>query len=132
MNNSMSIEQALQQIEAGKFSFGMVDAIKTHLEYISSKLVAERSAHKSEIVTAAQKTSNLEIELLKCRAELDAARRETASLKIEIDDLKRKESHIKDEYDARIMDCISQLKQGVVDLFNDAESHDLAQKKQAA
>ena len=31
MNNSMSIEQALQQIEAGKFSFGMVDTIKkTH------------------------------------------------------------------------------------------------------
>ena len=128
----MSIEQALQQIEAGKFSFGMVDAIKNHLEYISSQLVDERSAHKSEIATAAQKTSNLEIELLKCRAELDAARRETASLKIEIGDLKRKESHIKDEYDARIMDCISQLKQGVVDLFNDAESHDLAQKKQAA
>ena len=132
MNNSMSVEQALQQIEAGKFSFGMVDAIKNHLEYISSQLVDERSAHKSEIADAAKKTSNLEIEMLKCRAELDAARRETASLKIEIGDLKRKESHLKDEYDARIMDCISQLKQGVIDLFNDAESHDLAQKKQAA
>lgn len=132
MNNSMSVEQALQQIEAGKFSFGMVEAIKNHLEYISSQLVDERSAHKSEIADAAKKTSNLEIEMLKCRAELDAARRETASLKIEIGDLKRKESQLKDEYDARIMDCISQLKQGVVDLFNDAESHDLAQKKQAA
>lgn len=132
MNNSMSIEQALQQIEAGKFSFGMVDTIQNHLEYISSQLVDERSAHKSEIAAAAQKTSNLEIELLKCRAELDAARRETASLKIEIGDLKRKESQLKDEYDARIMDCIRQLKQGVVDLFNDAESHDLAQEKQAA
>jgi hypothetical protein len=132
MNNSMSVEQALQQIEAGKFSFGMVEAIKNHLEYISSQLVDERSAHKSEIADAAKKTSNLEIEMLKCRAELDAARRETASLKIEIGDLKRKESYLKDEYDARIMDCISQLKQGVIDLFNDAESHDLAQKKQAA
>ena len=132
MNNSMSVEQALQQIEAGKFSFGMVEAIKNHLEYISSQLVDERSAHKSEIADAAKKTSNLEIEMLKCRAELDAARRETASLKIEIGDLKRKESQLKDEYDARIMDCIRQLKKGVVDLFNDAESHDLAQKKQAA
>ena len=132
MKNSMSIEEALQQIEAGKFSFGMVDAIQNHLEYVSSKLSDERSAHRSEIAASEQKTSNLEIELLKCRAELDTARRETASMKIEISDLKRKEANLKDKYDARIKDCISHLKQGVADLFNNAEDHDLAQKKQAA
>ncbi len=132
MKNSMSIEQALEHIEAGKFSFGMVDVIQNHLEYVSSQLADERSAYKSEIATSAQKTSNLEIELLKCRAELDAAHRETASMKIEISDLKRKEAHLKDEYDARIKDCISHLKQGVADLFNDAENYDLSQKKQAA
>lgn len=132
MKNSMSIDQALQQIEAGKFSFGMVDAIQNHLEYVSSQLADERSVHKSEIAASAQKTSNLEIELLKLRAELDASRRETASMKIEISDLKRKEAQLKDEYDVRIKDCISHLKQGLTDLFDDVENHDRAQKKQAA
>lgn len=131
MANSMSLEQALQNIQAGKFSFGMVDVIQNHLEQLSTELMDVRSAGIKKNAESAEKTNELELELLKCRAELDAVRREAANMKNEIHDLKKHEAHLREAFDARISECISQLKQGVTTLFDDAGSV-VAQGKKAA
>lgn len=132
MKNPMSIEQALQQIEAGKFSFGLVEAIQNHLEFISNQLSDERNANRQKTAEFDQKTGSLELELLKCRAELDAARRETANLNTEVSDLKRKEAYQKEAYDAQISECVNQLKQSVCELFDGASSISSSRKQNAA
>ena len=127
----MSLEQALQHIQAGKFSFGMVDVIQNHLDYVSTEL-AEVRAESVEKIRAFEKKSNaLELELLKCRSELDAARRETANMKIEINDLRKNEAHLKEACDARIHECISQLRQSVTSLFDNADFVSAKTKKAA-
>lgn len=131
MTNSMSLEQALQHIQAGKFSFGAVDVIQNHLEYVSTELSEVRAISIDKITQAENKTSTLELELLKCRAELDAARREAANMKIEIGDLRKNEAHLKKTYDARVNECINQLKQSVANLCDDAGSM-AAQAKRSA
>lgn len=131
MTNSMSLEQALQHIQAGKFSFGMVDVIQNHLDYVSTELAEVRAESIEKISAFEMKSTALELELLRCRSELDAARRETANMKIEINDLKKNEAHLKEACDARINECISQLKQSVTSLFDDA-GFVAARAKQAA
>lgn len=128
----MSIEQALQQIEAGKFSFGLVEAIQNHLEFISNQLSDERNANRQKTAELDQKTGSLELELLKCRAELDSSRRETANLKTEVSDLKRKEAHLKESYDAQISECVNQLRQSVCELFDEANSISTSNRQNAA
>jgi len=49
MADEMKIEEALAQLEAGKFSFRMVDAIKIHIEKLENELAVVRSLHASAI-----------------------------------------------------------------------------------
>ena len=49
MPNEMKIDAALADLEAGKFSFRMVDAIKNHVQRLESELEVTRSLHASAV-----------------------------------------------------------------------------------
>lgn len=49
MSNEMKIHAALAKLEAGKFSFQMVDAIKSHVSKLENELEVARSLHASAI-----------------------------------------------------------------------------------
>jgi uncharacterized protein YhaN len=132
MKNSMSIEQALQHLQDGKFSFGLVETIQNYLEFMSNQLADERNACHDKTSILEQNTGALELELLKCRAELDSSRREIGSLKIEVRDLKNNESRLMEVGEARINDCVRLLKQNVCDIFDKDSSASSLQKQNAA
>jgi hypothetical protein len=49
MPGEMKIDAALADLEAGKFSFRMVDAIKNHVQRLESELEVTRSLHASAV-----------------------------------------------------------------------------------
>jgi hypothetical protein len=49
MSNEMNVQAALAKLEAGKFSFQMVDAIKNHVSKLENELEVARSLHASAI-----------------------------------------------------------------------------------
>jgi hypothetical protein len=49
MSAEMNIDEALAQLEAGKFSFRMVDAVKGHIGRLESELDVVRALHASAV-----------------------------------------------------------------------------------
>lgn len=49
MPGEMKIDAALADLEAGKFSFRMVDAIKNHFNKLECELEVTRSPHASAV-----------------------------------------------------------------------------------
>jgi hypothetical protein len=49
MSNEIKIHAALAKLEAGKFSFQMVDAIKNHISEVETELEVARTLHASAI-----------------------------------------------------------------------------------
>jgi hypothetical protein len=78
MSNRVQIEVALAQLEAGKFSFQMVDAIKDHISRIESELRTTRALH-----------AEAEDALLRQRGALWRLEREVQRLNARIHDLVR-------------------------------------------
>jgi hypothetical protein len=75
MADEMEIELALAHLEAGKFSFRMVDAIKNHVDKLENELAATRSQHASAVDDARRfELANwrLEAELTKLNAKIHA------------------------------------------------------------
>lgn len=73
MSNRVSIDVALAKLEAGKFSFLMVDAIKDHLSRIESELQTTRALHaEAEQALQHQRVANwrLEREVQKLNAKI--------------------------------------------------------------
>jgi len=78
MSNRVQIDVALAQLEAGKFSFQMVDAIKDHISRIESELRTTRALH-----------AEAEDALLRQRGALWRLEREVQRLNARIHDLVR-------------------------------------------
>jgi hypothetical protein len=75
MSNTMKIDAALANLEAGKFSFRMVDAIKDHISSLENELEVVRGLHDSAIGDLKlQEIANwrLESELTKLNAKIYA------------------------------------------------------------
>jgi len=75
MSDKMKIDVALTNLEAGKFSFGMVDAIKDHISGLENELELARGRHDSVIGDIKlQQIANwrLEGELTKLNAQIYA------------------------------------------------------------
>jgi hypothetical protein len=74
MANKMDIEAALAQLEAGKFSFRMIDSIKEHIEKGESELNVIRDMHATamrEIAIKDYAIYRLECELIKTNTRLN-------------------------------------------------------------
>jgi hypothetical protein len=73
MADKLTIELALTNLEAGKFSFRMVDAIKDHIDRLENELKVVNSLHASALTDLKQRELanwRLEGELRKANAKI--------------------------------------------------------------
>jgi hypothetical protein len=97
MSDSMKIDAALAQLEAGKFSFQMVDAIKNHVAGLEQELTALRAAGDDaaaeikrqeyaiwRLENEARKLNTTIHALLRANAITEIACRESAALSVKL------------------------------------------------
>lgn len=143
MATKTDIELALADLEAGKFSFRMVEAIKDHVGALERDLAQISSAHASAGNTLLQQEyaiSRLEADLRKANGRIHALVKANALTELAMRETKKGAAVVRDYAPVARDQAVALTKQAIAflssvdykDGFEKAKSHPLTQKALAA
>lgn len=139
MATKMDIESAFAELEAGKFSFRMIDALKQHVSKLETELESANALHDSAVKELRQREytiDRLEAELRKVNAKIHALLRANALTDIAVRETRNGAVMLRDYLPVARDQAIALSKKTVallatVDLkaeFEKAKAHPLTQK----